>query len=186
VAVDGAGTVYVTDAGTDRIRKVSPDGTVTTIAGSSPGFADGRGTAARFNDPEGLAVDPAGNLYVADAGNHRIRKITPDGTVTTIAGIGLGYADGLGTQARFKTPQGLAYAPDGRLIVADQENNRIRAIDLSSPGFPVVTLDGTSINTSLDGDTTSASFRAPTGVAVDGQGRIYVTEPYTHRIRMIR
>ena len=108
VAVDSAGNVYVADMHNNTIRKVTPAGVVTTLAGlaGSPGSADGTGSAARFNDPYGVAVDSAGNVYVADTGNNTIRKVTPGGVVTTLAGLAgsAGSADGTGSAARFDYP----------------------------------------------------------------------------------
>jgi len=130
VAVDGVGNVYVADTGNDCIRKITPDGQVTTLAGSpTPGFADGKGKAAQFNYPNGVAVDAAGNVYVADTANHRIRKITPDGTVTTLAGSGQpGDVDGPAGEAQFRLPQALAGDSKGIVYVADTGNNAIRKI----------------------------------------------------------
>ncbi len=117
VAVSRDGTLYVADAGdSNRIRVVRTDGTVATLAGAAEGFADGVGAAASFDTPSGLAIDAAGNLFVADTGNHAIRKITPQGVVTTIAGNGSpGFRDGPGAQAQFDAPIGMAIGRDGRL-----------------------------------------------------------------------
>lgn len=130
VAVDAQGNVYVADAGNNCIRKIAPDGQVVTFAGSrEAGYADGKGTEARFNYPSGIAVDAQGNLYVADTANHRIRKITPDGVVTTLAGSGQpGNADGLAPEAQFRAPEGVAVDTKGNVYVADTGNNRIRKI----------------------------------------------------------
>ncbi|MBL7992295.1 MAG: IPT/TIG domain-containing protein, partial [Candidatus Kapabacteria bacterium] len=130
VAVDAAGNIYVADAGNNRIRKISPFGLVTTIAGSgAAGYADGVGVAAQFNAPAGVAVDGYGNVFVSDQMNQRIRKIAPDGTVTTVAGNGVaGFADGVGTGAQFSRPTLIAVGVNGVLYVADQDNNRIRSV----------------------------------------------------------
>ena len=110
IAVAGDGTRYVADAGdNNRIRIIHLDGTVATLAGSVEGFIDGSGSAAAFNTPSGLALDREGNLYVADTGNHAIRKVTPQGVVTTLAGDGVaGSNDGHAAQARFNGPLGVA------------------------------------------------------------------------------
>ncbi len=135
VAVDGTDRVYVSDYGNNAIRQVTLIGTdwlTTTIAGNTnAGSADGVGTVATFRDPNGIAVDPSGNLYVADQGNHTIRKISPAGTdwiVSTIGGtVGTpGSADGVGSEARFKKPFGIAVDAAGVLYVADFSNNTIR------------------------------------------------------------
>lgn len=188
VAVDGAGNVYVADSGNHRIRKVMPDGTVSTLAGSTEGYADGVGAQARFAYPVGVAVDNVGNVYVADHWNHRIRKITPDGTVTTLAGSDDGYAEGTGTAARFTYPSGVAVDNVGQVYVADQGNHRIRKI---SPAGVVSTVAG-SIWGYADGVGDQAQFAYPTGVALDDTGNVYVTDlgylgdQWTHhRIRRV-
>lgn len=129
-----SGALYVADTGNHAIRRIAPDGRVTTIAGNGEaGFRDGAGTAARFDGPIGIAVDRAGRMIVADTYNDRIRAIAPDGRVTTIAGGGgkghPGFADGTGAEARFDTPTAVAIDPQGRIVVADTRNNAIRRID---------------------------------------------------------
>ena len=143
VAVDSAGNVYVADSDNHTIRKVTPGGVVTTLAGlaGSSGSADGTGSAARFYDPYGVAVDSAGNVYVADYRNHTIRKVTPGGVVTTLAGLAgsSGSADGTGSAARFYYPYGVAVDSAGNVYVADTCNNTIRKV---TPGGVVTTLAG--------------------------------------------
>jgi streptogramin lyase len=133
VTVDNQGNVYVADWLNHLIRKVTPDGTVTTLAGSgTPSFADGIGKNASFNQPVGVAVDSQGNVYVADENNNRVRKITPTGVVTTLAGNGTqGFADGTYNTAEFNLPVGVALDAQGNVYVADQYNNRIRKISVN-------------------------------------------------------
>ncbi len=144
LAVDALGTVYVVDAGNHLLRRISAAGQVETLAGAAgePGSTDGNAGFARFFQPTGVAVDPAGNVYVSDTGNHTIRAIAPDGAVSTVAGVAgaLGSTNGTGATARFNAPAGLALAPDGRLFVADTSNHTIRvaAIDGTS-SVPVLT-----------------------------------------------
>jgi sugar lactone lactonase YvrE len=130
VAVDVLGNVYVADANNNRIRKIRMDGVISTFAGNGgAGFADGNGNVAMFNNPTGIAVDAQGNLYVADAGNNRIRKITSSGVVSTWAGSGTaGHADTTAAYARFKNPKGVAVDAKGTVYVADELNNCIRMI----------------------------------------------------------
>lgn len=148
LAVDATGNVYVVDNGNDLIRKVTPSGKVTTFAGSGqPGRGDGTGTAASFNSPFGIAIDSDGNLYVADSGNNLIRKITPGGTVTTIAGNGSrGANDGTGNAASFNTPAGIAVDKTGNIYVADENNNLIRKITQAGA---VTTVSKVHINSPL-------------------------------------
>src|ERR1035437_967890 len=131
-AVDSAGNVYVADYGNSTIRKMTPGGVVTTLAGlaTSPGSADGTGSAARFYQPAGVAVDSAGNLYVADYGNSTIRKVTPGGVVTTLAGLAgsPGSADGTGSAARFYKPYGVAVDSAGNVYVPEYGNHTIRKV----------------------------------------------------------
>jgi len=130
IDTDAAGNLYVSDFGNNLIRKITPAGVVTTLAGSGvPGFTNGTGTAASFNGPFGVGTDPAGNVYVADRGNNVLRKITPAGVVTTLAGSGVsGNANGTGTSASFNAPVGITTDAIGNIYVADQNNNVIRRI----------------------------------------------------------
>jgi hypothetical protein len=144
LAIDHNGVLYVTEGrardigerlGGNRVRQIRPDGRVTTLAGTGePGYRDGQASQAQFDIPTGIAVDARGNVYVADTGNHRIRLITPDGVVSTLAGDGTpGLADGPASQARFWYPMDVAVAPDGSVIVADGLNHRIRKVSLGPP-----------------------------------------------------
>jgi serine/threonine-protein kinase len=132
ICVDASGNLYVSEYGDGDIRKITSGAVVSRIAGSTAlGNADGPGNTAQFNQPIGIVADALGNLYVADAANNEIRKITPAGVVTTIAGNTLhGNADGIGTVARFYGPSGITIDPSGNLYVADYENNEIRKISL--------------------------------------------------------
>ena len=182
VAVDGAGNVYVADQGNNRIRKITASGVVSTLAGSTSGYTDGTGTSAQFNNPYGVAVDGAGNVYVADRYNDRIRKITTSGVVSTLAGSTNGYTDGTGTSAQFYNPFGVAVDGAGNVYVADLYNHRIRKITASGV---VSTLAGNGTYGYTDGTGTSAKFNRPTGIAVDGAGNVYVADLSNHRIRKI-
>ena len=184
VAVDGSGNVYVGEYGNNAIRKITPAGEVTTLAGSGgAGAADGMGTAASFNGPQGVAVDGSGNVYVADIGNHKIRKITPAGEVTTLAGSGgSGAADGMGTAASFYYPRGVAVDGSGNVYVGDTFNKKIRKI---TPAGWVTTLAGSGVSGSANGTGTAASFNGPWGVEVDGSGNVYVADSGNNMIRKI-
>ncbi len=183
VAVDSAGNVYVADAWNDTIRKVTPTGLVTTLAGlaGNQSSADGTGSAARFSGPSGVAVDSAGNVFVADSGNNTIRKVTPDGAVTTLAGLAgygnSGSADGTGSAARFYCPWGVAVDSTGNVFVADNYNNTIRKV---TPAGVVTTLAG------LAGSSGSAArFNGPSGVALDSAGNVYVADTGNNTIRKV-
>ena len=184
VAVTNDGTQYVADAGdNNRIRRIGTDGAVTTLAGFSEGFADGEGTAARLNTPSGLALDRAGNLYVADTGNHAIRKITPLGMVSTVAGTGVaGFRDGARTQAQFNGPIGVAADAHGNIYVADTYNDRIRKIDTQGQ---VSTLAGGERPGNLDGVGAAARFDTPTALVVDAQGIVWVADTRNNAIRRV-
>jgi len=188
VAVDSSGNVYVADSGNHRIRKITPEGVVTTFAGSgTAGSEDGTGTDAQFKAPGGVAVDSSGNVFVADYNNHRIRKITPadrieDRVVSTLAGDGTAdFADGAGTTAQFNSPNGVAVDSSGTVYVTDKENHRIRKITQAGV---VSTLAGRTSGYK-DGTGTDAQFKNPDGVAVDSSGTVYVADTLNHRIRKI-
>ena len=184
VISDGT-NLYVADRHNHRIRKiVISTGAVTTIAGSgSAGFADGTGTSAKFSSPAGLAIDGT-NLYVADTGNYRVRKIViSTGAVTTLAGSGSrNFADGTGTSAHFNYPMGVTSVGD-YIYVTDRYNQRIRKIHKSTGA--VTTIAGTGNNGFLDHNTgTSAKFYYPWGIQNDGTN-LYVGDGHNQRIRKI-
>jgi hypothetical protein len=184
VAVDNATNVYVGDAGNNTIRKITPAGVVTTLAGSpgQQGSANGTGSAARFNNPHHVRTDNAGNVYVADTVNSTIRKITPGGVVTTLAGSPgqPGSADGIGSAARFNEPYGVAVITNGNVYVADTINSTIRRI---TPAGVVSTLAGLApLTGSLDGTGSAARFNQPISVAMDSAGNLYVADSQNNRI----
>ena len=180
VAVDGSGNVYVADTGNNTIRKITPAGVVSTLAGTAggptvpPGSADGTGAAARFFEPYGVAVDVRGNVYVADTYNNTIRKVTPAGVVSTLAGTAgtSGSDDGTGAAARFNFPQGVAVDGSGNVYVADRDNNAIRKVSPAGVVSTPVGVPGLSGN--LLGPLPASLFR-PVGVAVDSANDIFIT-----------
>jgi len=187
VCVDTEGNVFVADYVNQAIRKVTPSGLVTTLAGSlnTPGYADGPVQDARFNGPSGIAVDGAGNLYVADKFNHVIRRIDSSGGVSTLAGSpGVqGSDDGPGSTAQFNQPNNIACSPDGGLLVADTGNNALRAIASDGRTSLVAGLAGTRGN--RDGPGTLARFSGPLGVCLGPSGVAFVADSYNHTIRKI-
>jgi streptogramin lyase len=186
-AVDGNGNVYIADYSNEVVRKISPAGVVTNLAGKAgvTGTSNGTGTAARFNGPAGVAVDGSGNVYVAEYQNHAIRKITPAGVVTTLAGRPgtSGTNNGTGTAARFTNPLGVAVDTSGTVYVGDSGNSAIRKI---TPAGVVTTLAGL-IGTSgtNDGVGVAARFYSPEDVAVDGSNYVYVADAGNSCIRKV-
>jgi sugar lactone lactonase YvrE len=181
VAVNASGIIYVADRDNHKIRKITPAGVVTTFAGSTIGSQDGNGTSAKFNWPTSLTVDPNGNVYVADYGNHKIRKITPTGDVTTLAGSTLGFADGTGINAKFNYPWDLVLDANGNLYTSDLRNHKIRKI---TPTGVVTTIAGNTEGYA-DGIGTNAQFNFPSGIDLDAAGNLYVTDGLNNKIRKI-
>jgi sugar lactone lactonase YvrE len=215
IAVDAAGNVYVADYGNNLIRKITPDGTVSTLAGSrAPGAADGKGTAASFYGPTGVATDNTGNVFVADYGNNLLRKITPGGDVTTLAGANAAFG-------YFNSPTGVTADAAGNVYIADYRNDRVELVNaagqiitiahlyypsgltLSASGnmyasLPInnqvwqinadgqaVSFAGSGVQGSDNGPGTAASFYSPTGIATDAAGDIYVADSGNNLIRKI-
>jgi sugar lactone lactonase YvrE len=191
VAVDTAGNCYVADRDNNAIRKITPNGAVTTLAGSGSyyirGSSDGTGSSALFSQPYGVAVDTAGYVYVADFNNNLIRKISPSGAVTTLAGLagpyGYGSSDGIGDAARFRGPWGIAVDSAGNVYVGDYGNATVRKI---TPAGVVSTLAGSAGSFGYgDGIGRAALFHEPAGVAVDANGNVYVADVFNFAIRKI-
>ena len=188
VAVDPSGNLYVTDSSNNTIRKVTSSGIVTTLAGTAltAGAADGQGGAALFYGPRGIAIDAAGNLYVADSQNNTIRKITPAGAVSTLAGTAgtFGSTDGTGPDASFYEPSGVAVDAAGNVYVSEFMNGTIRKI---TPAGVVTTLAGSAIvqGAYSDGTGARAFFNGPQGISLDTAGNLYVADTRNQCIRKV-
>ena len=189
VAVDAQGNIFIADTRNQRVRKIS-NGAIATVAGNGrEGFSGdgGPGPAAQLSFPRGLALDGQGNLYISDSGNCRIRKLSPSGTISTIAGTGIaGYAGdgGLATSAQLSYPRGLAVDSSGNLYVADSWNYVIRKI---APAGTIQTVAGNgSCGPFGDGGpATAASLGVIDGLALDTQGNLYLADPYLHTVREV-
>ena len=175
VVADAAGNVYVADTFNSTIRKITPDGNVTTLAGgvATPGNVDGIGSAARFFEPQAIAVDAAGNLFIADTGNRSVRKLSPSGNVTTLAGAGAGFG----------RLEGITVDLAGIVYVSDAANHVIRKI--AADGVVSDVAGSTRIFGGFDGVGAQARFNGPRGLAVDAAGRVYVADTENNSIRKI-
>lgn len=186
LAMDPAGNIDLSDRDNNQIRQIQPSGIVITIAGSVAGYADGTGGrngSALLDGPDGVAVDSAGNIYVAENLNERIRKIDPRGNVTTVAGNGyLGHVDGPGAGAEFEALVYLAVDAAGNLFLPEDIDNDVRKVDLAGN---VSTLAGTGKKGFADGPGDVAAFNSPYGAAVDKAGNVFVADTFGARIRQI-
>ncbi|MER6434252.1 NHL repeat-containing protein [Streptomyces sp900105245] len=190
VAVDGSGNLYIADYGNHRIRKVTPDGIITTVAGNGQaGFVSdgGPAVATKLHYPIDVAVDGSGNLYIADYHNHRVRKMTPDGIITTVAGNGqAGFVSdgGPAVATKLNYPWGLAVDEDGNLYIGDRYNHRVRKV---TPAGIITTVAGTGQAGYVadGGPAVATSLHYPTGLAVDGAGNLYIGDGHNHRVRKV-
>ncbi|CAM3675983.1 hypothetical protein FSS13T_26640 [Flavobacterium saliperosum S13] len=182
--VDSQGNILISDQSNHKIRKLDTNGIVSTFAGSGvAGFTDGTGATAKFYYPAGMAIDANDNLYVADYSNHRIRKVTPGGLVTTYAGLAIaGATDGNTSVAKFNGPTGVAVDASGNVFVADYNNHKIRKISTLGE---VSTVAGTGIAGAADGASVTATFNHPAIVAVDTNNNLFITDEGNHKIRKI-
>ncbi len=188
VAVDSSGNIFVSDFANNSIRKITPTGEVSTLAGSlgpAGGSTDGIGSLARFRQPRGIAIDANGIIYVADGANHTIRKIHPNGTVSTLAGLAQtsGSSDGLGNQARFNIPSSICVSSSGDLFVTENNNHTIRKVTSDGNVTTVAGLAGQAGNINANG--TSARFNIPSGICITASGDLYVTDYNNQLIRKI-
>jgi PKD repeat protein len=189
VNVDTQGNVFVADTSNNRVRKIS-GGVITTIAGTgTAGFAGdgGQATSAQVNIPGGVAVDPQGNVYIADEDNHRVRKISTAGIITTIAGNGVaGYLGdgGQATSAELNFPHGVTVDAQGNVFIVDTSNNRVRVVNTAGI-ITTVAGNGTAGFSGDGGQATSAELNFPRQVAVDAQGNLYIADTVNHRVRKV-
>ncbi len=191
ICFDQKGNMFIAGFGDESIRKITPDGNVTTYAGTGKtGYVDGPADSAQFSSPRGLCIDSKGNIYVGDCWNHRIRKIDKNGMVTTFAGGGKtgelvvnDWKDGQDTLARFDAPCGMAIDEDDNIYVADANNNCIRKI---TPGGLVTTIAGKGKEKGLkDGPTGTNLLNVPTELYVTKDKNVYFSDTYNHCIRRI-
>ncbi len=191
VVVDGSGNLYIADRDNDRIRKVDAStGNISTIAG---GGTNSTGTGipavqARLRDPYGVAVDGSGNVYIADGGRRRIRKVDTSGTITTVAGTGSSGFEGDGgpaTAAKLRQPFDVAADGSGNLYIADTDNHRIRKVDAGTGNISTIAGDGTEAFSGDGGAATAAQLQHPSGIVVDGSGNLYIADTDNHRIRKV-
>jgi sugar lactone lactonase YvrE len=190
VVADASGTVYISDFGNNRVRRVSPGGTITTYVGTGTAGSGGDGgpaDAAELNQPRSLALDSAGNLYIADSGNSKVRRVSSGGTITTFAGTGTAGAGGDGgpaTAAELDYPSGLALDSSGRLYIADAGASRVRRVSTGGT-ISAFAGTGTSGDSGNGGPATDAQLASPYGLAVDQAGTVYISDADSNRVRRV-
>lgn len=188
VAYDAAGNLYIADLNNNVIRKVNVAGVITTVAGTGEqGFSGDGGAAisASLDSPAGIAIDPSGNIYIADTHNQRVRKVS-GGTITTIAGTGIaGFSGdgGSGTSATLSNPTALALDASGNLYIADTDNHRIRRI--SGTTITTVAGNGEQFFSGDNAAATAAGLDSPNGVAIDAAGNLYIGDTHNQRVRVV-
>jgi len=182
IAFGPDGTLYVADPSGQQVCAVTPDGLIRLVAGGANGYRDGLGENAQFRYPSDVAADANGTVYVADTGNDRIRRITPDGNVTTLAGSIYDFGDGRGPHGRFRRPGALDVDADGICYVADTGNNAVRVI---TPDGDVATLVGSPPGGDHDGTSADVGLRWPTGIAVGPRGDVWVADHGNGAVRRI-
>ena len=187
IVISPSGALYVTDTANHTIRVITSSGAVTTLAGQpgTSGYTNGTGIGAMFNSPIGIALDKSGNIYVADSGNHIIRKVTSGGVVTTFAGTPevWGSVDGTGLAAQFNCPAGVAVDAQGNVFVTDSDNHCIRKI---TPAGVVTTFAGSAQSDGVaDGTGTNAQFGKPAELKIDPNGNLFLVDAFNHTVRMI-
>ncbi|MFJ1958589.1 RICIN domain-containing protein [Streptomyces microflavus] len=190
VAVDASGSVYITDAANHRVRVITPDGKINTVAGTGTAGSSGDGgpaAKAQLNYPLGVAVDSTGALYISDHGNHRVRKITADGKISTVAGTGVaGFKgdDGPAASAQLSGPYALAVSDADVLYITDGNNHRVRKVAADGT-ISTVAGKGTAGFSGDGGSATSAQLNLPLGVVVDSAGALYISDYNNHRVRKV-
>jgi len=183
MTIDQQGNLFVVDRGNHKIRKITPNGTMSTFAGSTLGYSDGRGTNAQFYSPYGITIDTDGTLYVTDEVNAKIRYIKSDGSVGTLAGSTHGYRDSNNPyQVQFKLPRGIDIGPDGHIYVADYSNHKIRRV--TKREGRTTTFAGSRFGNS-NGSLSRATFAYPTDIVCDKAGNFFIADNFNHRIRFI-